>query len=73
MDQLGGPQAGLMWSHPFQVSRLPGHPVEFPYFQVIPTSIPREVSDTEGCEEPLVSAWSLSDEVNLEDQAVRFR
>lgn len=72
MDRLGGPQAGLMWSRPFQVSRLPGHPVGFPYFQVIPTSIPSELSDTEGCER-VASAWSLSEEINLEDQAVRFR
>ena len=32
-----------------------------------------ELSDTEGCERALASAWSLSDEVDLEDQAVRFR
>ncbi|SRR5216683_3276399 len=73
MDRIGGPQAGLMWSRPSQVSRLPGNPVRFPYSQVIPASIPSELSDTEGCERALASAWSLSDEVNLEDQAVRFR
>src|SRR6266849_2151544 len=33
----------------------------------------RPAVDTEGCERALASAWSLSDEVNLEDQAVRFR
>ena len=73
MDRIGGPHAGLMWSRPSQVSRLPGNPVRFPYSQVIPASIPSELSDTEGCERALASPWSLSDEVNLEDQAVRLR
>src|SRR6266704_2559497 len=73
MHRLGGPQADVMGHSLSESKRLSGNPVQFPYSPVIPTSAPSELSDTESCERALASPWSVSDEVNLEDQAVRFR